>query len=109
MDLQCYKRSSFFDDRFWDFHRFNLPFLYENILKLPAQKVLNITFFSMCILAGFLVGVFNFSIFRVIVCSFLKELRNKIKDFREKLKFITREKAKNLNPKNAVLVSILRM
>lgn len=74
------------------------PFFTKAILNLPAQKVLNPTFFSMCVLAGLLVGLFNFSIFKFTVCSFLKELRNKIKDFGEKLNFYYWGEIQQLRP-----------
>jgi len=39
----------------------------------------------MCVTAGIIVGIFNFSIFQVVVYRFLQEMRSKINEFREKL------------------------
>jgi len=62
-----------------------LPFFTQFVLQLPSSQVLNLTFFIMCVTAGIIVGIFKFSIFRLVVYRFLREMRSKINEFREKL------------------------
>lgn len=54
------------------------PFFAKVTLGLPSSKVLSPLFFSLCILAGILVGLFNYYIFRLIVYRFVTSMDNKI-------------------------------
>ncbi len=61
------------------------PFFTIWLLKLPASKVLTPLFFSMCIVAGLIVGVCNYLIFRSVVYRFLSNLAGRMALFQKKL------------------------
>lgn len=61
------------------------PFFTLWLLKLPAAKVLRPLYFLMCIVAGLLVGLCNYFIFRGVVFRFLSNLASKMELFRKKL------------------------
>ena len=69
------------------------PFFIKFFLDLPASKVLTPHFFGMCILAGLLVGGFNFFVFKTIFYNFLETVSLKLTSFREKLSSAQREEA----------------
>lgn len=60
------------------------PFFTLWLLKLPASKVLTPLFFSMCVVAGLIVGLCNYFIFRGVVYRFLSNLALKMQVFQEK-------------------------
>jgi diguanylate cyclase (GGDEF)-like protein len=61
------------------------PFFTLWLLKLPASMVLTPLYFSMCILAGLIVGVCNYLIFRSVVYKFLSNLAARMALFQKKL------------------------
>ncbi|MGB9765708.1 MAG: hypothetical protein ACPLZD_10215 [Candidatus Saccharicenans sp.] len=61
------------------------PFFTIWLLKLPASRVLTPLYFSMCILAGLIVGICNYFIFRSVVYRFLSNLANRMILFQQKL------------------------
>lgn len=61
------------------------PFFTLWLLKLPAAKVLTPLYFSMCIVAGLIVGVCNYLIFRSVVYKFLSNLASHMALFQKKL------------------------
>jgi len=69
------------------------PFFVKFFLRLPADKVLRIDFFSLCILAGLIVGGFNFFVFKSVFYNFLETISEKMTSFQEKLSNARREEA----------------
>lgn len=69
------------------------PFFVKFVLNLASEQVLTFKFFSMCIIAGLLVGGFNFFVFKSIFYDFLESVSNKLTAFREKLDNARREEA----------------
>ena len=67
------------------------PFFVQFVLHLPAQQVLTIKFFSMCITAGLLVGGFNYLVFKHVIYDFLETISMKLSVFREKLSMASRD------------------
>lgn len=61
------------------------PFFTLWLLKLPAVQVLTPLYFSMCVLAGLIVGLCNYFIFRGVVYRFLSRLSAKMGVFQAKL------------------------
>lgn len=61
------------------------PFFTLWLLKLPASAVLRPLFFSMCVLAGLIVGLCNYLIFRGVVHRFLSMLSSRMGLFQAKL------------------------
>ncbi|MDI6698884.1 MAG: sensor domain-containing diguanylate cyclase [Candidatus Saccharicenans sp.] len=61
------------------------PFFSLWLLKLPASRVLTPLYFSMCVLAGLIVGLCNYFIFRGVVYRFLSNLAARMQLFSEKL------------------------
>lgn len=61
------------------------PFFSLWLLKLPAPQVLTPLYFSMCVLAGLLVGFCNYLIFRGVVYRFLSGLSARIGFFQARL------------------------
>lgn len=61
------------------------PFFTRSVLQLPADRVLTPLFFSMCVMAGLFVGIFNFYASRRVTYGFLEEISRKLMDFRKKL------------------------
>lgn len=61
------------------------PFFTIWLLKLPASQVLTPLFFLMCIVAGLIVGVCNYLIFRSVVYRFLSSLAERMALFQKKL------------------------
>lgn len=61
------------------------PFFTLWLLKLPASRVLTPLYFSMCIVAGLVVGICNYFIFRSVVYKFLSELVSRMSLFQKKL------------------------
>ncbi|MGC8892992.1 MAG: GGDEF domain-containing protein [Candidatus Saccharicenans sp.] len=61
------------------------PFFTIWLLKLPASRVLTPLYFSMCIVAGLIVGICNYFIFRSVVYRFLSNLANRMMLFQKKL------------------------
>jgi len=54
------------------------PFFAKAVLRLPADRVLTPLFFTLCIIAGILVGLFNYLIFKLIVYRFVTAMDTKI-------------------------------
>jgi diguanylate cyclase (GGDEF)-like protein len=79
------------------------PFFVKFVLDLPASKVLTPSFFSMCIIAGLLVGGFNFYVFKSVFYDFLQSLSTKLTAFREKLSSVQREQAINCNEEDCLI------
>lgn len=69
------------------------PFFVKFVLDLPSSKVLTPNFFAMCIVAGLLVGGFNFYVFKSVFYDFLESISAKLTAFREKLSTARREEA----------------
>ena len=69
------------------------PFFVKLFLQLPAEKVLRPDFFAMCIIAGLLVGGFNFIVFKTIFYNFLETVSSKMTTFQEKLGEARRKEA----------------
>ncbi len=63
------------------------PFFTLWLLNLPAAKVLTPLYFSMCIVAGLIVGICNYLIFRSVVYKFLSNLASRMALFQKKLEF----------------------
>jgi hypothetical protein len=61
------------------------PFFTLWLLKLPAARVLTPLYFSMCIVAGLVVGLCNYFIFRGVVYRFLSGLSDRMGLFQAKL------------------------
>ncbi len=61
------------------------PFFSLWLLELPASRVLTPLYFSMCVLAGLIVGLCNYFIFRGVVYRFLSRLASRMQLFSEKL------------------------
>ena len=55
------------------------------VLQLPREKVFSPIFFTMCVGAGILVGIFNYGIYKIIIVRFLNFMTGKIKGLRERL------------------------
>ncbi|MGQ9579290.1 MAG: sensor domain-containing diguanylate cyclase [Candidatus Aminicenantales bacterium] len=61
------------------------PFFTLWLLHLPTDRVLTPLYFSMCILAGLIVGFCNYFIFRGVVFRFLSDLSAKMIQFQDKM------------------------
>ncbi len=61
------------------------PFFTGALIDVPSAEVLSLLFFSLCLGAGLLVGVFNHGIFRLVVDRFLRRMGGKTVEFRRKL------------------------
>lgn len=61
------------------------PFFTLWLLKMPANKVLTPLYFSMCVVAGLIVGFCNYLIFHGVVHRFLSELSAKMSLFQKKI------------------------
>jgi len=61
------------------------PFFTLILLKLPASKVLTPLYFSMCVIAGLIVGLINYLIFRGVVYKFLSSMAERMATFQKKL------------------------
>ncbi len=61
------------------------PFFTLWLLKLPASRVLTPLYFSMCIVAGLIVGMCNYFIFRKVVYKFLSNIAARMALFQTKL------------------------
>ena len=61
------------------------PVFTKVVLQLPKDKVLSPIFFTMCIGAGILVGIFNYGIYKIIIVRFLDSMTGKIKSLHDRL------------------------
>jgi len=61
------------------------PFFTLWLLKLPAERILTPLYFSMCVLAGLIVGLCNYFIFRGVVYRFLSGLFSRMGLFQTRL------------------------
>lgn len=61
------------------------PFFSLWLLKLPPAQVLTPLYFSMCVIAGLIVGLCNYFIFRGVVYRFLSRLSEKMNQFQSRL------------------------
>jgi phosphate/sulfate permease len=79
------------------------PFFTRAVLGVPKSQVFSFLFFSMCIGAGLLVGIFNFSIFRLIVYKILRRMTGKLGDFRSKLASFSADRTIGCTPEECHL------
>ncbi len=61
------------------------PFFTLILLKLPSSEVLTPLYFSMCVIAGLVVGLINYLIFRGVVYKFLSAMAERIFFFQKRL------------------------
>ncbi len=62
------------------------PFFTLLLLKLPASTVLTPLYFSMCVIAGLVVGLANYFIFRQVVYRFLSSMAERMALFQKKFR-----------------------
>ncbi len=74
------------------------PFFTQAVLHLPRSVALSPLFFFMCIAAGLLVGLLNYTIFRIIVYRILRRMSGKIVSFRGKLTAFTTDRTIGCKP-----------
>ncbi len=67
------------------------PFFTRMMLDAPPEQVFSPLFFGMCIGAGLVVGLVNYTIFRNVIYSFLFHMNEKILLFKERLAKSQRE------------------
>jgi two-component system, cell cycle response regulator len=79
------------------------PFFVMFVLSLAPSLVLTPMFFSMCILAGLLVGGFNFIVFKRIIYDFLELISTKLASFQAKLSMARREEAIECNSEECLI------
>ena len=61
------------------------PFFVTLIVDVPSEAVLNPLFFILCLIAGFLVGLFNIFLARIIVGKRISHLSYHMKKIEKKL------------------------
>ncbi len=81
----------------------SFPFFVMFVLDLQASKVITIPFFSMCMAAGFLVGGFNYLVFKRVIYDFLETISSKLTAFREDLSSARQGEAKNCDAEECLI------
>jgi two-component system, cell cycle response regulator len=79
------------------------PFFVMFVLRLPSSVALTPMFFALCILAGLLVGAFNFFVFKRIIYDFLELISTKLAAFQEKLSHARRDEAVTCNSEECLI------
>ncbi len=74
------------------------PFFTYLLLDLPADKVFSPLFFSLCMAAGFAVGLCNYYLFNTVVDLYLRRIQSKLATFHQNLENLFWKNDNDLNP-----------